>query len=162
VVWAHNSHTGDARSTELGDLGELTLGQLVRTTWPDDSLLVGFTTSHGEVTAASQWGGPAERKRVRQALPGSFEDLFHRAAPERFLLPLGGRTALAERGPLLERAIGVVYRPDTERTSHWFRARLATQFDAVVHLDRTTAVEPLDRTSTWDAGEPPETYPTGL
>jgi erythromycin esterase-like protein len=142
--------------------GELNLGQLVRRAHPDESLLVGFTTDHGTVTAASEWGGPAERKRVRPALAASHEHLFHRAQLEQFLLLLDEPALAARREPLLERAIGVIYRPETERASHWFHADLARQFDAVIHLDRTTAVEPLERTSLWEAGEPPETYPTGL
>ncbi len=162
VVWEHNSHIGDARATEMGQRGELNLGQLVRATAPDDSVLVGFTTSHGTVTAASDWGGPAERKQVRPAMSGSFEDLFHEHGPAQFLLPLVGVEDHIGATTLLERAIGVIYRPDTERASHWFHARMPQQFDAVVHLDRTTAVEPLERTSLWDQGEPPETYPTGL
>ncbi len=162
VVWEHNSHVGDARATELGAGGELNVGQLARKNWPDDCLLVGFTTDHGTVTAASEWGGPAERKRVRPALPGSYESLFHRHEVERFLVPLGPRPPIVLGHSRLERAIGVIYRPETERQSHWFEARLAQQFDAVVHIDRTSAVEPLERTALWDEGEPPETYPTGL
>ena len=161
VVWEHNSHVGDARATELGAHGELNVGQLVRSRWPGESLLVGFTTHSGRVTAASEWGGHAERKRVRPALPGSYEALLHTAG-KRFLLPMQDRTAHLLEAPMLERAIGVIYRPDTERQSHWFHARLPQQFDAVIHIDQTTAVEPLERTSLWDAGEPPETYPTGL
>ncbi|MGH9085193.1 MAG: erythromycin esterase family protein [Acidimicrobiales bacterium] len=161
VVWEHNSHVGDARATELGAHGELNVGQLVRTRWPGDSLLVGFTTHSGRVTAASEWGGPAERKHVRPALAGSHEALLHTAGGN-LLLPMGERAGHPLDDPLLERAIGVIYRPETERQSHWFHARLAQQFDAVIHLDRTAAVEPLDRTTLWDAGEPPETYPTGL
>jgi erythromycin esterase-like protein len=161
VVWEHNSHVGDARATEMGAHGELNVGQLVRSRWPEDSFLVGFTTRSGRVTAASDCGGPAERKHVRPALPGSYEDLFH-AAGDRFLLPMDGETARMLAGPLLERAIGVIYRPETERQSHWFHARLPEQFDAVIHFDETMAVEPLERTAIWDAGEPPETYPTGL
>ena len=162
VVWEHNSHVGDARATDMGAAGELNVGQLVRTRWPSDSVLVGFTTDHGRVTAASAWGGPAERKHVRPALDGSYEQLFHHAGPDQFFLGLTGEARDLLRDPRLERAIGVIYRPQTERASHWFRARLPDQFDAVIHLDRTTAVEPLERTSLWDAGEPPETYPTGL
>jgi erythromycin esterase-like protein len=161
VVWEHNSHIGDARATELGANGELNVGQLVRSRWPGDSLLVGFTTHGGRVTAASEWGGPAERKHVRPALADSYEALLH-ATGRRFLLPMRGRMATLLGTPMLERAIGVIYRPDTERQSHWFHARLPQQFDAVIHLDHTTAVEPLERTALWDAGEPPETYPTGL
>jgi erythromycin esterase-like protein len=162
VVWEHNSHVGDARATELSAAGELNVGELVRTRRPDDCLLVGFTTHHGEVTAASEWGGDAERKRVRPALRDSWEDLFHHAELPQFLLPLGAHSPLADPGERLERAIGVIYRPETERASHWFHADLPAQFDVVVHLDRTTAVEPLERTGSWDAGEPPETFPTGL
>jgi erythromycin esterase-like protein len=162
VVWAHNSHIGDARATEMSRRGELNLGQLARTAHPDQSFLVGFTTDHGTVTAASEWGGPAERKRVRPAMADSHERRLHEAELDRFLLLLDDPALRAGRDALLERAIGVIYRPETERVSHWFHADLARQFDAVIHLDRTTAVEPLERTSLWDTGEPPETYPTGL
>jgi erythromycin esterase-like protein len=162
VVWEHNSHIGDARATEMGLRGEHNLGQLIRSAWPEESLLVGFTTHHGTVTAASDWGGPAERKRVREAIDGSHEALFHDARYQQFLLPLQAESFRSEREAMLERAIGVIYRPETERASHWFHARLAQQFDAVVHIDRTTAVQPLEPTSLWEAGEPPETYPTGL
>jgi erythromycin esterase-like protein len=160
VVWEHNSHVGDARATEMRLRGELNVGQLARLRWPDECFLVGFTTDHGTVTAASDWGGPTERKRVRPALAGSYEHTFHSSAHERFFLPLAGAPELD--GPRLERAIGVIYRPHTERASHWFHANLRAQFDAVVHIDRTSAVEPLERTVLWDEGEPPETYPTGL
>jgi erythromycin esterase-like protein len=162
VVWEHNSHVGDARATQMGEAGELNVGQLVRARWGTDSLLIGFTTDHGRVTAASDWGGAAERKHVRPALPGSYEQLFHASDLDRFFLPLGGESGRGLREARLERAIGVVYRPQTERTSHWFHARLPDQFDGVIHFDRTTAVEPLERTSLWDEGEPPETFPTGL
>jgi erythromycin esterase-like protein/predicted phosphoribosyltransferase len=157
VVWAHNSHVGDARATELGQAGELNLGQLVRERVEDKALLVGFTTYEGTVTAASDWGGEAERKRVRRALPGSWEELFHESDSNRFL---ADRAQL--KGRRLERAIGVVYRPETERLSHYFNARIGEQFDAVVHLDQTQAVEPLETTSEWQSGELPETYPHGV
>jgi erythromycin esterase-like protein/predicted phosphoribosyltransferase len=157
VVWAHNSHLGDERATELAQAGQLNLGQLVRDHHGDETLLAGFTTYVGTVTAASDWGGPAERKRVRRALPGSWEELFHERGPERFWLDPGEL-----RGRRLERAIGVVYRPETERVSHYFHARLADQFDAVIHLDETHALEPLERSSEWEAGELPETYPWGV
>jgi erythromycin esterase-like protein/predicted phosphoribosyltransferase len=157
VVWAHNSHLGDARGTELGQAGELNVGQLVRERYGDEPLLVGFTTYDGTVTAASDWGGEAERKHVRPAIEGSWEDLFHRQGVPQFLIDT---EPLRERR--LERAIGVVYRPQTERFSHYFHARIADQFDTVVHLDRTHAVEPLERRSEWEAGELPETYPWGV
>jgi erythromycin esterase-like protein len=157
VVWAHNSHLGDARATELGQAGELNLGQLVRERAGDASLLVGFSTYAGTVTAASDWDAPAERKRVRRALPGSWEELFHELDAPRFLLDPSGL-----KGRRLQRAIGVVYRPETERISHYFHARIAQQFDAVIHIDQSTAVQPLERTSEWVRGELPETYPTGV
>jgi erythromycin esterase-like protein len=120
-------------------------------------LLVGFTTYSGTVTAASDWGGPAERKRVRRALPGSWEELLHETGAERFLLD-----ASTLKGRRLERAIGVVYRPETERISHYFHARIGGQFDALIHIDQTAAVEPLEVCSEWERGELPETYPTGV
>ncbi len=162
VVWEHNSHVGDARATRMGASGEVNVGQLARTLWPSDCVLVGFTTHHGTVTAASEWGGPAERKHVRPSLPESYEHLFHDSGLDRFVLPITERSRRDLAPARLERAIGVIYRPDTERASHWFRARIAEQFDAVIHFDHTTAVEPLERTTLWDEGEPPETYPSGL
>jgi erythromycin esterase-like protein len=164
VVWAHNSHIGDARMTEMGEHGELNLGQLMRERRGNAVRLIGFTTYSGSVIAASDWGGVAEKKTVRPALAGSYEDLFHQAGVSRFFLPLTGngeaRTTLAERR--LERAIGVIYRPETERMSHYFEANLAEQFDAVIHFDETQAVEPLERESAWDEAEAPETFPSGV
>src|SRR4029077_6255894 len=164
VVWAHNSHLGDARATELGDYGELNVGQLVRQRHGADCVSVGFTTYSGTVTAASDWDAPAERKTVRPALPKSYGRLFHETGPPRFLLAIRDDQALADAltSPRLERAIGVVYKPETERGSHYFHARLAQQFDYVLHFDETTALEPLERTAVWTAGEPAETYPSGL
>jgi erythromycin esterase-like protein len=164
VVWEHNSHLGDARATEMGEHGELNVGQLVRERYRQEAVLVGFSTYAGTVTAASDWGAPAERKRVRPALPGSYESVFHEANIARFLLCLrdAGGVAEALRGALLERAIGVIYRPDTERISHYFHARLPEQFDAIVHIDHTQALEPLERTALWESGEAPETFPSGL
>lgn len=164
VVWEHNSHLGDARATDMGDAGEWNVGQLARERWGRDAVLVGFTTYQGTVTAASDWDAPAERKRVRPGHPDSYETLFHGLGIRDFLLPIRDdrRVREALKPPRLERAIGVVYLPRTERVSHYFHADLAEQFDAVVHFDETRAVEPLDRTAGWDEGEPPETYPTGL
>src|SRR5438046_483116 len=161
IVWAHNSHLGDARATEMSQRGELNVGQLIRERFGNESFLVGFTTHHGTVTAASDWGERAERKRVRPALPGSYEELFHESAVPRFWINLHGAEGQTEvlRASRLERAIGVIYRPETERLSHYFHARLAEQFDAIIHIDETRAVEPLEPTSVWDAGELPETYP---
>jgi erythromycin esterase-like protein/predicted phosphoribosyltransferase len=162
VVWAHNSHLGDARATEMGQRGELNVGQLVREQYDGEAVLVGFTTHHGTVTAASAWDGPAERKRVRPALAGSYEALFHTAHPSPFLLSWREDVAALLRDSRLERAIGVVYRPDTERMSHYFTARLPDQFDVVLHFDETHAVEPLETTAQWEAGEVPETFPFGV
>ena len=165
VVWAHNSHLGDARATEMGARGELNLGQLVRERHGDDAAyLVGFTTHGGTVTAASDWGDPAERKTVRPGRGDSYEGLLHAVGVPRFWLDLRDDTALATAlaTPRLERAIGVIYRPETERQSHYFRAQLADQFDAVIHIDETSALEPLERTAGWESGEPAETYPVGL
>ena len=164
VVWEHNSHLGDARATRMAQEGEWNVGQLVRERHNDDAVLVGFTTHHGTVTAASNWDAPAERKQVRPALEGSYEALFHELNIPRFLLTFGktdSATAVLHE-PLLERAIGVIYRPETERASHYFQARLSAQFDAVIHFDETRAVEPLERTTEWEAGEVPETFPTGI
>jgi erythromycin esterase-like protein len=164
AVWEHNSHLGDARATYMGDIGELNVGQLVRERYGRGSVLVGFTTYSGTVTAASDWDRPAERKRVRRALPGSYEALFHEVGTRNFLLTLrdGGEVSSALRGPRLERAIGVIYLPQTERQSHYFDARLPEQFDAVIHLDETRALEPLERQAFWEEGEPPETFPFGV
>jgi erythromycin esterase-like protein len=161
IVWAHNSHLGDARATQMSQRGELNIGQLVRERYGRDVVSVGFTTHHGTVTAASDWGGPAERKRVRPALAGSYEEMFHATRLPRFLLTRHEGDAVTEglREPRLERAIGVIYRPETERMSHYFRARQPDQFDAVLHFDETRAVEPLERTAEWEAGEVPETFP---
>jgi erythromycin esterase-like protein/predicted phosphoribosyltransferase len=161
VVWAHNSHVGDARATEAGMRGQLTVGQLVRERHPERCRLLGFTTYTGTVTAAEDWGAPAERKWVRPGLPDSVEELFHDAGEKGFLVAFHlAPTAADVLGyGRLERAIGVVYRPETERQSHYFRCRVANQFDAVIHVDETRAVEPLERTARWERGEVPETYP---
>ena len=145
----------------MGKRGEWNVGQLVRERYGRDAVNVGFTTYDGTVTAASDWDAPAEQKRVRQALPGSYEALFHEVGLSRFLLDLrDGEVGERLRGPRLERAIGVIYRPETERQSHYFHASLTGQFDAVIHLDRTTAVQPLDRDSGQEQeGEVPETFP---
>ncbi|MFL6335693.1 MAG: erythromycin esterase family protein [Pyrinomonadaceae bacterium] len=165
AVWEHNSHLGDARATEMGQGGEWNVGQLVRERYPRDAFLVGFTTHRGTVTASSDWDEPGRRRRVRPALEGSYEALFHEAGVEKFMIDLRAEGEAREllRLPRLERAIGVIYRPETERLSHYFHAQLAEQFDAVLHFDETTAVEPLEPGAQWHAGEePPETYPSGM
>src|SRR6266498_62450 len=164
AVWEHNSHLGDARATYMADYGEVNVGQLVRQRYGPEVVLVGFTTYTGTVTAASDWDGPAERKRVRPALENSYEASFHDVNKPNFLLPLrdAGPASIAMRDPRLERAIGVIYLPRTERQSHYFEARLSDQFDAVIHFDETRALEPLERQAFWESGEPPETFPTGV
>jgi len=164
VVWAHNSHLGDARATEMGDRGELNVGQLVRERFGADAVLIGQTTHTGTVTAASEWDHPAERKIVRPSMTGSYERLLHDTGLARALLPLRDDVQLASAlaTARLERAIGVIYLPRTERRGHYFVARLPNQFDFVLHVDATTALEPLERTAGWETGEPAETYPTGL
>jgi len=164
AVWAHNSHLGDASATEMGDQGEWNVGQLVRDRYGADAVLVGFSTHRGSVTAAHEWDDPPRRRRVRTGLPGSWEDVLHRTGEERLLLDLRGNEALrALAAPRrLQRAIGVIYRPETERHSHYFETRLPDQFDALIHIDETGALEPLDHGRVWATEEPPETYPSGV
>jgi len=162
VLWAHNSHLGDARATEMGAAGEVNVGQLARQRYPGQVVSIGFTTFEGTVTAASDWGGVAERKRVRPALPGSVEAVMHEVGLPRFMLDLAHPALAAFSEPWLERAIGVIYRPDTERQSHYFAAKVREQFDVLIHVDHTRALEPLERGSVWIAGEAPDTYPTGM
>jgi erythromycin esterase-like protein len=164
VVWEHNSHLGDARATDMGEAGELNVGQLVRERYGSDAVLVGLTTYSGTVTAASNWGAPPERKRVRPGLSGSYEGLFHDTGLPRFLLNLreDGKLVNDLRERRLERAIGVIYLPESERLSHYFYARLPDQFDAVLHFDQTQALEPLEHSAHWERGELPETYPSSF
>jgi erythromycin esterase-like protein len=163
VVWAHNSHLGDARATQMSERGEFNLGQLVRQRFRKEAVLIGFTTYEGTVTAASDWDAPAERKNVRPGHRESYEALFHDVDLPRFFLDLRRNDiSTALRTERLERAIGVIYRPETEMISHYFNARLSDQFDAVLHFDHTRAVEPLERTAEWELGEVEETFPSGL
>ncbi len=164
VVWAHNSHVGDARATEVSADGQLTIGQLAREQFGEDCRLIGFSTYRGTVTAASDWGSVAERKVVRPALAGSIEELLHETGREAFIVAMhdGSPAAGALEVVRLGRAIGVIYLPQTERQSHYFHVRPSDQFDAMIHIDSTRALEPLEPTSVWVAGENPETFPTGL
>lgn len=165
VVWAHNTHVGDAQATDMGERGELNVGQLARERWGRAAFSLGFCTYSGSVTAASNWDSPAERKRVRPGIAGGYEALFHETGIASLLLCIRGDEALGREleAARLERAIGVIYRPETERLSHYFKARLASQFDAVVHVDHTRAVEPLDPGELWHPGEEaPETFPSGM
>jgi len=170
VVWAHNSHLGDARYTDMRHRGELNLGQLLRERHGDDVRLIGFSTNTGTVTAAHDWDEPGRQMRVRPALEGSYEREFATFAATRdvprFLLPLrdDNEATRALSAPKLQRAIGVIYRPETERISHYYEAELPRQFDAIIHLDDTTALRGLEPDKEWERGieEPPETFPSGI
>jgi erythromycin esterase-like protein len=171
VVWAHNSHLGDARFTDMRRRGELNLGQLARERYGEDDVrLVGFSTNTGTVTAAHDWDEPGRQMRVRPALPDSYERVFADVSAARdvprFLLTLrrddSATRALAV--PRLQRAIGVIYRPETERLSHYYEVELSRQFDAMIHMDQTTALRGLEPGEHWERGveEVPETYPSGI
>lgn len=162
VVWEHNSHIGDARATDRSDIDEFNVGQLTRERHGSNAVLIGFTTHIGTVAAASDWGSAVERKHVQPSRPDSYEHVMHATGRDRFFLSLRDKAvADALRAPRLERAIGVIYLPQTERASHYFRARLPDQFDAIFHFDQTRALLPLDFVGAWSAEEAPETYPFG-
>src|SRR3954471_19427866 len=163
VVWAHNSHIGNAAATAMGWHGEFNIGELCRTAYGDDAVLIGFGTHRGTVAAADDWGGEMRVKSVLPARPDSYEFAFRKTGLSRSLTDWrrGNRRELVEalRESRLERAIGVVYRPQSEFMSHYFEAVMAEQFDAFVWFEETRAVTPLP------AGRPhgaPETYPFGL
>jgi erythromycin esterase-like protein len=167
VVWAHNSHIGDARATEMGVLrGELNIGQLCRQRWGEQARSIGFGTHAGTVACADDWDAPMQVKAVRPSLAGSCERAAHDAGGERFLLDLREgvnadlRRALTE--PRLERFIGVIYRPETERWSHYVDCRLPQQFDAYVWFDETTALEAAPAAAGPARAGAEETWPTGL
>ncbi len=146
VVWAHNSHLGDAAATYMGQRGEINLGYLCRRAYRDRAYLIGFGTHTGTVMAASDWGAKAETKRVQPSHPESYEKLAHDSGVPRFVLPLRNAPEILRRElsrPRLERAIGVIYRPETELQSHYFPAVLAAQFDEWIWFDETHAVTPL-------------------
>lgn len=145
IVWAHNSHVGDARATEMGERNEVNLGQLVREVHDTHVYNIGFSTYSGSVTAANNWDEPAQRKEVMPGLQGSYEDLFHKVKYKNFLLNLSDHPELEHylKIPRLQRAIGVIYRPDTERFSHYFFTHLPYQFNSMIHLDTTTAVQEI-------------------
>jgi erythromycin esterase-like protein len=163
VVWAHNSHLGDARATEMGERGEWNVGQLAREKYKKDACLIGFTTHTGTVAAATNWDEPAQLKQVRPSHKDSYERIFHETDLPKFFLNLRDEE-MEEffRKPQLERAIGVIYRPETERVSHYFTAVLSEQFDGVIHFDETRAVSPLDKTNSFSHDDTPETFPEGL
>ena len=163
IVWAHNSHVGDSAATEMASLGEHNIGRLCRREFGGSAYLVGFGTNSGTVAAASDWDGPMEIKKVQPALPKSYERLCHATGHARFTLGLRNRTDLTgAQGlgkPQLERAIGVIYRPETERASHYFQAVLPRQFDEYIWFDDTRAVTPFD---TAELAGLPDTYPFGV
>lgn len=163
VVWAHNSHIGDASATAMGWRGEFNIGQLARIAYGDDAVCIGFGTDNGTVAAASDWGADMQIKTVRPARPDSYEHAFRLTGYGRSLTDWRGREkqkfAHMLREPLLERAIGVVYRPETELASHYFEAILADQFDAYIWFETTKAITPLGHEKPLGA---PETYPFGL
>lgn len=149
VVWEHNSHVGDASFTELGAKGELNVGQLCRARYGNDAYLIGQATDHGTVAAAANWDEPLQVMQVRPGYPGSYENLFHESRVEAFFLPLRHprRSDLTAElaDSRLERAIGVVYRPQTELASHYFEARLSGQFDELIWFDHSQAVRPISQ-----------------
>ena len=162
IVWAHNSHLGDASATDMGARGEINVGYLARQHFAEEAYLVGFGTHEGTVAAASDWGAPMEIKQVRPSHPDSYERLCHDAGLDAFLLPLKNRRDRHVQEllpPRLERAIGVIYRPETEIASHYFSASLPRQFDEFIWFDRTRAVDALGPES--GAGVP-DTFPFGL
>ena len=163
VIWEHNSHVGDARATQMSARGEFNIGQLVRQAYGDNAYLIGFGTDHGTVAAASEWGGPMEVKQVQPSHIDSYERVCHETMTDNFLLPLRKPLLEITRNKLLserlERAIGVIYRPETELQSHYFYASLPRQFDEYIWFDETRAVEPLTRETIKDM---PDTFPFGL
>jgi erythromycin esterase-like protein len=150
IIWAHNSHVGDARATEMGERGEVNIGQLVREQHTD-TYSIGFSTYEGFVTAASNWDEPAERKKIVPGFAESYEELFHQLNHKNFILNLIGNEELEHylKLPRLQRAIGVIYRPETERLSHYFFTNLPYQFDSLIHFDKTTALQPLVVNAEW-------------
>jgi protein-L-isoaspartate(D-aspartate) O-methyltransferase len=163
IVWAHNSHVGDSAATEMSQRGEYNLGHLCREQFGNDAYTIGFGTHSGTVAAASDWDGPMQVKTVRPSLPESYEALCHEAEAPQFLLSLRAAASAELLGalsrPRLQRAIGVIYRPETELQSHYFRAQLPQQFDEYIWFDHTRAVAPLE---TQELEGMPDTYPFGL
>ena len=148
VIWEHNSHLGNAAATKFGSNGQINVGQLCREEFGDKVYAIGQGTDHGTVAAATEWDGEMEVKQVRPSLPESWERTMHLAELDRFFLPLTKAKDPAVRSALsawrLERAIGVIYRPETERQSHYFEASLSNQFDEWIWFDETSAVHPLN------------------
>jgi protein-L-isoaspartate(D-aspartate) O-methyltransferase len=165
IIWEHNSHVGNAAATEMSARGELNVGQLCRSKFEDAAYIVGFGTHTGTVAAASEWGAPMSRMRVRPSHPDSYERVFHDSGVPAFAIHLRAPARQVVRDELtparLERAIGVVYRPETERQSHYFQASLPQQFDELIWFDETKAVRPL-AIETRPMIDLPPTYPFGV
>jgi protein-L-isoaspartate(D-aspartate) O-methyltransferase len=161
IVWAHNSHIGDASATEISYRGEYNLGQLCRREFGSLAYSVGCGTNAGTVAAASEWDGAMEIKRVEPALAESYERTFHDSGVQNFLLDLRHTSTGSEslHKPRLERAIGVIYRPEAELASHYFQAILPKQFDEYIWFDSSRAITPFE---TKALEEMPDTYPFGL
>ena len=163
IVWAHNSHVGDSAATEMSARDEYNIGHLCRQEFGNESYSIGFGTNSGTVAAASNWEEPMQVKNVRPALAGSYERLCHETGHPRFFLPLRHLVPTAPAAgllqPRLERAIGVIYRPETELQSHYFEAVLPRQFDEYIWFDETHAVTPL---RSEELKGLPDTYPFGL
>jgi protein-L-isoaspartate(D-aspartate) O-methyltransferase len=161
IVWAHNSHVGDAAATEMSARGEYNIGHLCREEFGNSAYSIGFGTHSGTVAAASDWDGPMEVKAVLPSLKQSYERLCHETGRSQFMLPLRGRSEVRDRlaRPRLERAIGVIYRPETELASHYFQAVLPEQFDEYIWFDESRAVTPFQ---TKELEGLPDTYPFGL
>ncbi|ETO92580.1 erythromycin esterase family protein [Legionella oakridgensis] len=151
IIWAHNSHIGDARATEMKEMGEINIGQLIREHYDGSTYSIGFSTYDGQVTAASHWGAPVQCKSIVPGMEGSYEAVFHDGKYKNFILYPHEQESLEHflKIPRLQRAIGVIYRPETERASHYFFTHLPTQFDCMIHFDKTTAVRPLDINEDW-------------
>jgi protein-L-isoaspartate(D-aspartate) O-methyltransferase len=157
IVWAHNSHCGDAAATEMASRGEYNIGHLCRQEFGRQCYIIGFGTNSGTVAAASNWGGPMEIKTVQFAVSESYEGSCHETGIPAFCLDLRRAKGLQE--VRLERAIGVIYRPETELASHYFQAVLPEQFNEYIWFDRTKAISPF---ATKELEEMPDTYPFGL
>jgi erythromycin esterase-like protein len=163
IIWEHNSHIGNCSATQMALLGEHNVGQLCKTHFGSDCYLVGFLTHTGTVLAADNWGDEVKKKYLQPSRPDSYENLLHQSEHKFFCLPVTKTVELHEllKHPRLERAVGVLYLPLTERQSHYFAASLADQFDEVIWVDQTSALTPLDRNDYQDP-DSPDTYPFGV
>lgn len=166
IVWCHNSHVGDERATEMGERGQYNIGQLTKENYGPNAALLGFTTFDGTVRAASDWGGKSQVFTINPALQNSFEALFHQLKYKNFFINIQENAPIQDLFKdlnYLHRAIGVVYRPETERQSHYYYSKLGYQYDGLIHIDRTHALEPLMLHKIDESPkELPETFPSGV